>query len=50
MPKRSTWTGAIVVYRYGTPVGWDLPDEALGHLRLAHTAHNALVDAWHEYR
>ncbi len=49
MTPRSTWDGAITVYRYGVPSWADLDDAGMAQLRMAHELRNELVAIEHRY-
>lgn len=49
MVARSTWDGAVTVYRYGCPSWVDLDAVALDQIHLAHTLRNELVAMEHRY-
>ena len=50
MVARSTWDGAMTVYRYGCPSWADLDDLGMEQLRLAHELRNELVAIEHRYQ
>lgn len=49
MVARSTWDGAMTVYRYGCPSWVDLDDVGMEQLLLAHDLRNELVAIEHRY-
>lgn len=50
MVARSTWDGAMTVYRYGCPSWADLDDVGMEQLLLAHDLRNELVAIEHRYQ